>query len=90
MITQVLKATAKHSAEVRNIAQQFSVSGCKLGTRTVHAGRQNEYIDTVTAHLFMDALKASGFRIDSEATSRELADKGFLDIVMVAKIMGWK
>lgn len=82
----ILKATPAHATEVRAIAKTFGIKGCKLGTRTVHVGRQCDRITKETAHAFMDAVKAAGYHIDGENTSRELADKGLFDVVMVAKL----
>ncbi len=84
---QIIKAQAKHSAEVRKILKDNGISmTCKLGCNYVYVGRQCLHMEAKAAHALMNLLKASGYHIDMEKTCRELADKGLFDSVMVAKI----
>ncbi len=85
MIT-ILKATTKHTTEVREIAKQYGIKGCKLGTNFVHVGKQGNRIGSQVAHQFMDAVKRAGYYIDGEDTVRELADKELFDTALVAKL----
>lgn len=78
--------TNKQASEIRKIAKSFGIKKCRKSAHYIYVGSQIERIEGSVAHKMMDAVKAAGYLIDCESTSRELADKGLFDVCMVAKL----
>lgn len=68
--------------QLRAIAKAHGIKGCKMGRFFAHVGKQTASIEN--GHAILDALVAEGFHVDGLDTCRQLADKGLLDVVMVA------
>lgn len=83
----IYEATKEDAAQVRKIAKSFGVSKCSKKSGYVYVGSQLTSVSVKDAHGLMDAIKAEGFHIDSEATQRQLADAGLFSVMMVAKLV---
>ena len=83
---RIIQLTKDDTTTLRQIAKSFGIKGCKMVNLYCLVGNQNEVLQPKVAHTFMDALNSLGYFISHEATCRELADKGMVSNLLIAKV----
>lgn len=81
---KVRKPTKEEIKEIRVIAKNNGIKGCKMSLRNVEVGRQTIRIETEVARAFVAELNQNGFCIDDYFVG-EAIEKGIADIFSVYK-----
>lgn len=78
------KPTKSEVAEIRAIAKELKIKGCRQPLHAVIVGRQTHRINPETANTLVERLSKAGFFVETCCT--KLISRGLADTFLIHKI----